>query len=230
MKFQRNLRIFRGQLDAAPIASVFFLLLFFVVLQSFLVYRPGVKIALAGDLNPHEQIVRVDARDRIAYKNLFFKEPEFGKRLRDEAARAKAPKLLSIRTEPGTRTELVHGIRALAAELNIPASVQKYGLDLPEGEDLAGTANPRVVVAVSHNQQFFFQNQNINFTNLASELGKIRAKVQQPLTIVLDIDKSVPHEVGMDLAQLAGRLGYDEILFSVRPKVVPLLAKPGAVP
>ena len=51
MKFPRNARIFRGQLDAAPFASVFFLLVIFVMLGT-LVHTPGVRIDLprADDL------------------------------------------------------------------------------------------------------------------------------------------------------------------------------------
>ena len=45
MKFPRNARIFRGQLDAAPYAIVFSCLLLFLLLSS-LVYTPGVSIRL----------------------------------------------------------------------------------------------------------------------------------------------------------------------------------------
>jgi biopolymer transport protein ExbD len=51
MKFPRNARIFRGQLDAAPFISVFFLLVIFVMLGKRL-YEPGIPIQLpaAGNL------------------------------------------------------------------------------------------------------------------------------------------------------------------------------------
>lgn len=45
MKFPRNARIFRGQLDAAPFISVFFLLVIFVMLGKRL-YEPGIPIQL----------------------------------------------------------------------------------------------------------------------------------------------------------------------------------------
>lgn len=45
MKLPRNARIFQGQLEAAPFASVFFLLVLFVLLGS-LVYIPGVRVGL----------------------------------------------------------------------------------------------------------------------------------------------------------------------------------------
>ena len=46
MKFPRNAKIFRGQLDVAPFASVFFLLTIFMVFSSLLVSSPGVQIEL----------------------------------------------------------------------------------------------------------------------------------------------------------------------------------------
>jgi biopolymer transport protein ExbD len=51
MKFPRNARIFRGQLDFAPFASVLFLLVVFVLLGKRL-YTPGIQVKLpaAGNL------------------------------------------------------------------------------------------------------------------------------------------------------------------------------------
>ena len=45
MKFPRNARIFRGQLDAAPFAALFFLLVIFLMVSS-LIYTPGVRLEL----------------------------------------------------------------------------------------------------------------------------------------------------------------------------------------
>jgi biopolymer transport protein ExbD len=45
MKFPRNARIFRGQLDAAPFAAVFFLLVIFVLIGK-LTYTPGIQVRL----------------------------------------------------------------------------------------------------------------------------------------------------------------------------------------
>jgi biopolymer transport protein ExbD len=46
MKFTRNARIFRGQIDFAPMANVLFLLVIFLLLNSGLVFTPGVRIDL----------------------------------------------------------------------------------------------------------------------------------------------------------------------------------------
>jgi biopolymer transport protein ExbD len=46
MKFARNVRVFRGQLDASPFVGVLFLVVIFLLLHSTLVFTPGVKIEL----------------------------------------------------------------------------------------------------------------------------------------------------------------------------------------
>jgi biopolymer transport protein ExbD len=74
MKYPRNARIFRGQLDAAPFVGVFFLLAIFLILQSSLVFIPGVKVelpeaaAMGGTTNP-TVVVAVDRNGLVYYGN-----------------------------------------------------------------------------------------------------------------------------------------------------------------
>src|SRR6266478_6566951 len=73
MRFARNARIFRGQLDAAPFAAVFFLLVIFLMLGS-LLYTPGVRLELrlADDLLGSDRptvSVAVDSGGRYYYDN-----------------------------------------------------------------------------------------------------------------------------------------------------------------
>jgi len=80
MKFPRNARIFRGQLDAAPFAIVFFLLVIFMMLSS-LLYTPGVVLQLpvAEDLpGTDKPNVRVglDKNGRYYYENKSVEEAE----------------------------------------------------------------------------------------------------------------------------------------------------------
>ena len=51
MKFPRNARIFKGQLDAAPFVTVLFLLVLFLMLGT-RVYTPGVRLELPGTDKP----------------------------------------------------------------------------------------------------------------------------------------------------------------------------------
>lgn len=99
MKFPRNARIFRGQLDAAPFAIVFFLLLLFMMLAS-LEYTPGVHLRLptADNLPGTDQptlSVAIDSGGRIFYKNQIVEENELRSQLRQAVASyGQAPTLL----------------------------------------------------------------------------------------------------------------------------------------
>ena len=81
MKLPRNARIFRGRLDAAPFATVLFLLLLFVMLTS-LVYTPGIRVPLdlptAGDLPGTDKLtiaVAIDASGHLYFENEPIEEP-----------------------------------------------------------------------------------------------------------------------------------------------------------
>ncbi len=75
VKLPRNARIFRGRLDAAPFATVLFLLLLFMMLLS-LVYTPGIRVPLdlptAADLPGTDKLtlaVAIDANGQIYFEN-----------------------------------------------------------------------------------------------------------------------------------------------------------------
>jgi len=51
MKFPRNSKVFRGQLDVAPVVGVFFLLLIFLTLQNHITFVPGVPVRLPEGVN-----------------------------------------------------------------------------------------------------------------------------------------------------------------------------------
>src|SRR5690348_7154256 len=100
MKFPRNARIFRGQFDAAPFASVFFLLVIFAVLSS-LVYTPGVRLRLpqAGGWTPQDGLPGVEGptvsvalvTNRYYFQNQSIAEPELKHRLQEAVKQAPEP-------------------------------------------------------------------------------------------------------------------------------------------
>jgi biopolymer transport protein TolR len=94
MKFPRNAKIFRGQLDVAPFASVFFLLAVFMVFSSLLVSSPGVKIQLpefAGSEFTRVSLpkldVAVDASGKIYFESQRVTHQELRSRLEIAVAR-----------------------------------------------------------------------------------------------------------------------------------------------
>src|SRR6266481_4018080 len=113
MKFPRNARIFRGQLDVAPFASVFFLLVIFLLLAS-LLYTPGVRLELpsAGDLPGVEGdtvSVTIDSNGRLYFENQWIGENELRLRLRKAVTRsAAAPTLVVYMDKRVTYDQQLH--------------------------------------------------------------------------------------------------------------------------
>ena len=133
MKFPRNARIFRSQLDATPFASVFFLLLIFLTLGS-LLYTPGVRI------------------------------------------------------------------------------------ELPVAEDMPGTDQPTVAVAVDHSGQLYFQNRIVGKTELEARLREAAAHSTTPLTLLVQADKEVTLDSLVSLRSLARNAGIRELLVATLPR------------
>jgi biopolymer transport protein ExbD len=101
MKFPRNARMFKGQLDFTPFASVFFCLLIFILLSS-LVYTPGVRIVLPetsaelpGAAGPTVSVALV-ASGQIFFENEIIKEPELSRRLKEKVKSSAEPLTLVV--------------------------------------------------------------------------------------------------------------------------------------
>lgn len=123
MKFPRNALMLRGQLDAAPFASVFFLLVIFVMLGS-LVYTPGVRIRLpaADDLPGTDKptvTVAVDASGQFYFQNQRIEESELAGKLHQAVAATTEPLTLVIQSDQDlTQANLVR-LSLLAREAGI---------------------------------------------------------------------------------------------------------------
>ncbi|PWU14226.1 MAG: hypothetical protein C5B50_17800 [Verrucomicrobia bacterium] len=124
MKFPRNARILRGQLDAAPLASVFFLLVLFVMLGS-LVYTPGVTLnlptadQLAGSDKP-SIAVAVDAHGRLYFENQSVtNEAQLRERLRGAVKACPEPMVLLVQADKGASLESLLHVSLLARAAGI---------------------------------------------------------------------------------------------------------------
>jgi biopolymer transport protein ExbD len=134
MKFPRNARMLRSQLDAAPFAVVFFLLVIFMMLGS-LIYTPGARL-----------------------------------------------------------------------ELNLPVA-----------HGLPGTDKPTVSVAIDADGRLYYQNQWIEESALRGELKEAASKSSEPLTLIVQADKTVSYERLMRLTLLARDAGIPEALLATLP-------------
>jgi len=134
MKFPRNAKIFRGQLDATPFAGVFFCVLLLLLLRS-LLYTPGV---------------------------------------------------------------LIH----------LPASTAK----------ITGVDGPTVAVAVDAANQFYFENHIVRTNELLNRLAQQVRNSPQPITLVVEADRSVTLETLDLLSDIATAAGITQVLQQSLPR------------
>jgi biopolymer transport protein ExbD len=124
MKFPRNARIFRGQLDAAPFASVFFLLVIFVLLGT-LLYAPGIQVKLpsAGDLllagTDRPTISIAVTTNAIYLDNQLITENELSNRLHAATQKTSEPLTLVVQADKDVTEEQLFRLRVLASEAGI---------------------------------------------------------------------------------------------------------------
>lgn len=125
MKFPRNAKIFRGQLDVAPLAGVFFLLAIFLLLNSSLVFISGVRIELPessreplpGVHNP-TVVVAMDLYGRIYFENQVLNESELETRLKSAAAHSK-DLVLIIQADKNVQLKDFYRLSHLASQAGI---------------------------------------------------------------------------------------------------------------
>lgn len=123
MKFPRNARIFRGQLDAAPFAAVLFLLVIFLMLGS-LVYTPGVALhlPLADNLPGTDKpsiSVAIDANGRLYFENQWIEEGPLRERLKAAASHSAEPPTLVIQADKAVNYELLVKLTLVARDAGI---------------------------------------------------------------------------------------------------------------
>src|SRR3954466_1890630 len=103
MKFPRNARIFRGQLDVAPFAIVFLLLVMFLMLSS-LIYTPGVHLQLpvGSDLPGTDKpplSVALDKDGRLYFENQRIEENDLKMRLNRVATNSPEPLVVLVHAD-----------------------------------------------------------------------------------------------------------------------------------
>jgi biopolymer transport protein ExbD len=130
MRLPRNAKFFRGQLDAAPFAGVFFLLTLFIVLQSKLVFTPGVRIdlpespvALPGTPNA-TVIVAIDRTGQIYFDSQATVDLEdLRQRLRAVVGRSSEPVTLEVQADKEATLEVTAPVLSLAHEVGMSGAL-----------------------------------------------------------------------------------------------------------
>jgi biopolymer transport protein ExbD len=124
MKFPRNARIFRGQLDAAPFAIVLFLLVIFMMLGS-KVYTPGVRLRLPTSdplpgLDQPMIAVAIDPAGRLFFENQLIDPLRLRERLRSAAESSSRPLTLLVQADREVSYQRLINLAMLARDAGIP--------------------------------------------------------------------------------------------------------------
>jgi biopolymer transport protein ExbD len=124
MKFRRTQKHSYGQLDAAPFAGVFILLLLFVALGRYLVFTPGMPIRLptvaelTGTPNP-TVVVALAASGELYFDNQLTTEERLRTRLREEVHRSREPLTLVVEADRDVKYDKLIRLGLLARDLGI---------------------------------------------------------------------------------------------------------------
>jgi biopolymer transport protein ExbD len=125
MTFRRNARLLRSQLDAAPFAAVFFLLVIFMMLAS-LLYTPGARLRLQlpradglSGITGRPVTVAIDADGRLYYKNQWIEEGALHGELQAAARKATAPLTLVVYADKTVSYDRVMHLALLARDAGI---------------------------------------------------------------------------------------------------------------
>jgi biopolymer transport protein ExbD len=126
MKFQRNARIFKGQLDAAPFATVFFLLAIFLLL-TLMVYTPGVRLDLppADDLPGTDKpsvAVAIDTNGRLYFENQLVEEAELKGKLARAVTNSPQPLTLVVQAHKNVTYDRLISLTLLARDAGISSA------------------------------------------------------------------------------------------------------------
>ena len=129
MKFPRNTKIFRGQLDAAPFAAVFFLLVIFLLLHSSMVFTPGVPIQLpeATDLPGTAKdtlVVAVDENGQLYFENQVIERDRLKDKFQSAVAAARQPLSLIVQADEKVEWKELLKLLLLARSAGIKEIIQ----------------------------------------------------------------------------------------------------------
>jgi biopolymer transport protein ExbD len=125
MKFALHARSLRTQLDVAPFAAVFFLLVIFMMLAS-LTYTPGARLelqlprgnGLPGTDKPTVSVA-IDADGRLYYENQWIEEKALRSRLQQAAKKSSEPLTLVVQADKRVTHERVMRLTLLARDAGI---------------------------------------------------------------------------------------------------------------
>jgi biopolymer transport protein ExbD len=135
MKFPRNARMFKGQLDAAPLACVLFCLLIFLLL-ALVVPIPGIPVhlpdAIPGETGVEGFTVTValdfggpqNPNGVLYFQNQIIGEMELQRRLKEEVRKSPQPLTLIVQADKKVTIEQLNRLTRVAEKAGIKDILQ----------------------------------------------------------------------------------------------------------
>jgi biopolymer transport protein ExbD len=102
----------------------------------------------------------------------------------------------------------------------LPVQGLRVQLRPPTANDLPGTDQPSVSVAIDAGGRFYFANQIIGEAQLKSNLAAAAKNFRAPPTLIIHADKSVTYDQLVRLTVLARDAGIQNVLLATLPRVV----------
>jgi biopolymer transport protein ExbD len=99
-------------------------------------------------------------------------------------------------------------------------------LQPPVADDLPGTYQPSLSVALDKNGRLYFENQGIGEAELRGRLSELARKSKRPLTLLVHADKDASYEMIVHLAVLARDAGIPEAFLATLPQPFAGSARP----
>jgi biopolymer transport protein ExbD len=126
MRFPRSARILQGRLDAAPFATVLFLLVILLALGS-LVYTPGIRLSppMAEDLSGTDEptlSVALDANGSLYFDNQWIDESKLTNELRKAVSASPEPLTLLVHADKRATYDMLLHLAILARQVGITNS------------------------------------------------------------------------------------------------------------
>ncbi len=139
LKFQRTTRIFRGQLDVAPLFCVLFPLAFFTVFHHLLVLPAGTRLTLTATTNlpvalsPGEpfEILSIDNHERLFFENQPIEPAILLERLRGIASGPRRVRTVVLETDAAVRQGRVQEVVSLVRAAGVEFIVFSAGAPTP---------------------------------------------------------------------------------------------------
>lgn len=222
MRYPRNVKIFRGGIDAAPFAGLFFVLVLLMMLFYSHIFFPGVPIELGEPAEEPEvaaRSVKVLRSGEIRFLGELLAPDDFDKEFRERVQKGTLPKRVILDAERGADARAVERVERELSGAGIAIKLPGSRLELPEDAGFAGAASPVLVVAVNLNGQIFFQHQLLREDLLQQRLSIAVERAGGPVTLLLQADRKVPYERIVRLSQIARKAGVAKIQLATRPSL-----------